>query len=504
MTTMTHSAYAPGHARQAEWRICGSSATELVIIALSFLWFLIGTVTDRSNIPFFVISGNLILSAGLGYGAYRCVIAAPAGIWVPIFWLRAAIIVYLGLGTIIPFMVNDLTRSVIDAFHATTDDQYLRSSMVTALGAFVTLSAATLTARVLPAIAIDRYLSRKNDPLLLAVGVAAAVVGFTCRYVIALPAMLGLADYLVPSMVINLSHFFAVSFFLLGLWCFRHRPGYVWIVFTMAAIDAIVGLLIFSKLEVLFSMLMAGLSLLHSNVSRTRLGIVIVTCVVTYSAIVPIVDFGRTVLLQRYERIEGADLGERLEILGGYFGTEGELFSRSEFRSEFQAGWARLSYSNQAAFAISQFDSNIPGDSIAQIPVAIVPRIFWPDKPNLNYIGLAFQEAATGSTTSLSWPGQFAEAYWNYGWLGILFCMFPLGVIYALASRYALRVYSQGRWIEFPILLLLMRWAMDFMTPIATNVVGGLLTIVFIGLFLRVLATVLLNDTSGMREGRVA
>ncbi len=471
--------------------VCGSTAVEMAVVAASLAYFMLGLTLDRSAISFVVITGNLLMAGGLGYGAYRCATASPAGIWVSLFWLRAGSIAYLCVGTIIPFIVNDVTRMVIDAFHATTNEQYLRVSIVTALGSLCALSAATVVTRSLRFEKIGRLVIPSRDPVLLGVGLAAFSIGFVCRYIIALPSTLGLVDTIVPAMIINLSHFYQASFFLLGVWCFRYRPSHVWLIFVVAGLDAVVGLMMFSKLEVLFSLLMASLALMHSRATTIRLAVVVGVCMLTYVAIIPIVDFGRTVMLQRYGEIEGGGLAERKEIVQSYFGAEGEVFASSEFRSEFQGALARLSYSNQAAFAISLYDSKIPGDSVSQIPVAIVPRMLWPDKPNLNYIGEAFQESATGFTTSLSWPGQFAEAYWNYGWLGIILFSIPLGIAHALLSRYALWVYSAGQWIQFPALLLLMRWAMDLMTPIATNAVAGLVTVIFIAIFLRFVDAVL-------------
>jgi hypothetical protein len=61
---------------------------------------------------------------------------------------------------------------------------------------------------------------------------------------------------------------------------------------------------------------------------------------------------------------------------------------------------------------------------------------------------------ATNSNKSAALPGFFAEAYWNYGWLGIVILMIPLGAVLGLMTRYTEWVFREGRWIYFPVVLL--------------------------------------------------
>ena len=69
-------------------------------------------------------------------------------------------------------------------------------------------------------------------------------------------------------------------------------------------------------------------------------------------------------------------------------------------------------------------------------------------------IGAEFNLIAKGSDTSASSPTIPGEAYWNFGWFGLVTIMMPMGVLLAVLSRYALEVFSSGRWILFPVLAL--------------------------------------------------
>ena len=83
--------------------------------------------------------------------------------------------------------------------------------------------------------------------------------------------------------------------------------------------------------------------------------------------------------------------------------------------------------------------------------------MIWPEKPNITEIGQDFNELAVGSRTSGSAPGLFADAYWDYGWWGVPLLFLPMGALFALMSRYAIWVQVTGRWMLFPVVLMMMR-----------------------------------------------
>jgi hypothetical protein len=68
--------------------------------------------------------------------------------------------------------------------------------------------------------------------------------------------------------------------------------------------------------------------------------------------------------------------------------------------------------------------------------------------------------------------GQFAEAYWNFGWAGIVALMVPLGIIHYYMGRYALRVVTHGEWMYFPVVLIGMKMGIGIAGSYTTEVVG--------------------------------
>ncbi|MBB4200284.1 hypothetical protein GGD83_004113 [Rhodoblastus sphagnicola] len=305
-------------------------------------------------------------------------------------------------------------------------------------------------------------------------GVLVGGLGLVVKYQIALPYSFGLVAWQVPGFFLQLSMLSSVGIYLVGSWAFAHSRLIFAAVAAFAVFEAFVGLITFSKTELTFTLVMIGLATVHRGASIWRVAPIAAVLFMTFATASPIVDFGRSVLFQRYNSVTGAGFDERVDIVASYFAGGREQFLADPFRSEFQGGLARLSYMNQASFAVHLYDSGMPGDSLNAIAVVLVPRFLWPDKPSLNYLGAGFTEKATGGTTSLSWPGRYAEVYWNFGWWGILFLMPPLGFVYALLSRYTLWVFAAQRWAHFPVVLMSMKYGIDIAGPYATSGVGGL------------------------------
>jgi hypothetical protein len=75
------------------------------------------------------------------------------------------------------------------------------------------------------------------------------------------------------------------------------------------------------------------------------------------------------------------------------------------------------------------------GESWQYIVTNFVPRIFWPDKPNVDRgrtftarLGWASDASVATTSTGETSAGEF---YWNFGWPGVLLGMFVLGSIFS-------------------------------------------------------------------------
>ena len=131
----------------------------------------------------------------------------------------------------------------------------------------------------------------------------------------------------------------------------------------------------------------------------------------------------------------------------GRFDTDTDLLAP-------QASLSRLSYVNAATLVIALHDQGSPGNTLEHLFVVLIPRFLWPDKPLLTLGSMDLYTLATGQEgTSIS-PGLFAEAYWNFGWLGLPLLMVPMGIMLQALSRLMTGYVAQNRWIFLPAIFL--------------------------------------------------
>jgi hypothetical protein len=101
-----------------------------------------------------------------------------------------------------------------------------------------------------------------------------------------------------------------------------------------------------------------------------------------------------------------------------------------------------------------------------------VPRFLWPDKP-IFLPGADLWMLMTGLEGNQVAAGVFAEAYWNYGWLGVVLSMALLGAILFWLSRLAISVMQREAWIFMPVLFMGMKMGVRIDGTFVVDVVGA-------------------------------
>ena len=111
---------------------------------------------------------------------------------------------------------------------------------------------------------------------------------------------------------------------------------------------------------------------------------------------------------------------------------------------------ARVSLLQQTANVIEMTPSTVPyqyGSLYSYIGVTFIPRFLWPDKPSVNdanqwyqvSYGLTLQRELSNVSIAV---GTLAESYINFGWLGLVLVMLPLGVLLGSFQRIFLHADS--------------------------------------------------------------
>ena len=119
----------------------------------------------------------------------------------------------------------------------------------------------------------------------------------------------------------------------------------------------------------------------------------------------------------------------------------------------------RLDYVVPAAFAMNQKDSGFGLDFIAKSGAAFIPRFLWPDKPILttgdqvNY-RMGFQGVNSIGVT------VFADLYWNFGWLGLLFAL-GMGVYSGVVTILSRELIRLEDWFMLPFVMSAFRMAVN-------------------------------------------
>jgi hypothetical protein len=401
-------------------------------------------------LQFMNIVGPACLAAVLACGCWWQLAQNERSLLQPLVWFRLACVAYYGVGALAPYVANDATVQFMQLLYAFSDEEAFKVGLINVCCILTVLLSVWIFLRnhgAANGVSAQRRLGASQSNTLLFAALF-LIVGGAARYLIVLPWSLGLTET-VPGLVVTLAKSYSVGLYLLVLASFRASRIALPVSLALIPIDLVVGLLTFAKTEVLTTLIFAYLGLLHHklNLSRILVGAGIVLSV--YSELDPVIHFGRDELWRRHGKLE-APLEERLEILNSYFSGA----SDSGPERETQTTFSRLSYVNAAAMVVSWHDVGRTGDSLGYALTVMVPRFIWPDKPEITAIGADLYTAATAQTGSSISPGLFAEAYWNFGWLGVPVLMIPLGIILGFFSQYSLYVMETENWLHLPVVFL--------------------------------------------------
>lgn len=98
----------------------------------------------------------------------------------------------------------------------------------------------------------------------------------------------------------------------------------------------------------------------------------------------------------------------------------------------------RLSLLTQTANVVELTPQVVPyqnGASYSYVAVGLIPRFLWPDKPSANdanrFYQVAYRLSPPSELNAVSMSaGTLTEAYFNFGWPGVVIVMFLLGILF--------------------------------------------------------------------------
>lgn len=162
---------------------------------------------------------------------------------------------------------------------------------------------------------------------------------------------------------------------------------------------------------------------------------------------------------------------------------------------------ARFSSAPYQSFLINRFNAGLRGHSLDDSWTALVPRAVWPDKPNITRFGAElYSEINRRAGRSQLAPSYTGEAYWNYGWPGVVIVSVILGLQLGWFSMKWLSL-AAGDTRKVGILAVSIPVAFNYFwveSWISASFVGGFITLVLMIKAVDFAATSRLGSNAGL------
>lgn len=420
------------------------------------------------------VVGPTLLSLSAAWGGYTMMQRNIRSLWVPLLWYRVAMFTYYGLGSLVPLFVNPETREQIMDFYSFFPRDMVKLNSLIVLFHLIVIVGARL---VFAALSRKRNSERVRERLVklispanFSLGLCGSVflgVGAAANFLLILPVTLGWFAMTSIGPLYNLALASLIGYFMLTYWSLLHRKYWVLgVVIGFAIAETLLGLLQMTKFVAMFPAAMVGMGFIFHRPTIARLAGLAVTLMAVFFFLTPIISYARDVNYAYYQGI--ATPAEVVEIYNSYSGRD----TSADPYANVQSGWARLSYVNAGTFAINQYDRHQPGDSYRYAFIVWVPRVIYPDKPNITDVSREFTYAVNGNYDSSSSAGLPAEAYWNFGWPGVLVASLFVMLTLSLWSIYSYTALQRGAWHLFFVVLMGMRLGTRMDGSLVADIIG--------------------------------
>ena len=455
--------------RLAPRQILTPSGIEIGITAVATIFAAFGHIYGGELVMFTNYIVPTILISGLLFGGLQLVLRDISSIWSPLFWNRVVLVAYFGVGSIVPLFVNNETQNLLEAFYQFFPEDVGKYNLVVCIFIFFYFGFTSIILRIIEITKVSDRSFEKSRISELYIGLILLIIGMIIYYFIIIPNAFSIYKVEVSNFVIEIGQGIYIGIFFLSLWSLKNKSNLIYFIYFIVFVQFSLGILELNKSTSMFPLIMLALGHIYYRPDVRRITLWFMALISVFMIIAPPVSHGRA-----YGDFIATNDGPisfdvRANALLSYFDPEAELE-----QSELQVGWVRLSYVNAATFAISQYDSGNPGDSLRNVFIVWIPRFIYPDKPAITDIAKDFNLAATGTDTSQSTPGIIGESYWVMGWFGVFLFSAIMAAISTLWSVYTISVLRSGAWHLFFVVLLGMRAGSRMDGMFVSDVMGPL------------------------------
>lgn len=429
-----------------------------------------------SNYDFPNTIGPITLLLSLSMALYKIVKSSILSMWTPFNLFLVQSILFFGFGPLVYTLGNPQSQFLLNFGPlALTSQELLRTNLLSTLGILsvvVGLRFATATNFFLESSICPGAKSRTIRMETLAV--LFLLSGLLLKYGFVLPYKFGLSSFVIPGFLTSLINLFDLGLAIvayLGVFNRRWRL-LLWLILPL---HMAVVLLEFAKTPLMYALILPALGafLAHQNIRRF-IGWFLLAFVFLL-LLQPFVHYGRLAITNKTGTIYRATLQERMQIAHSVFNKSSLLKIAASDAS--QAGWMRLSYSGPQAFAIREYDAGRAGDTLESVWTVFIPRILWPDKPVGISPGEDFYERVTGRRGTFLGLSIYGDAFWQFGWGGVVVVCVCVGFIFAFMSKWSIAWVQLKNFIFLPAILIGVSMGLNGPTKFIVNGIVGPLPI---------------------------
>lgn len=150
----------------------------------------------------------------------------------------------------------------------------------------------------------------------------------------------------------------------------------------------------------------------------------------------------------------------------------------------------RFEVASIQGYLVNEYSKGIQGNTLSNFWLTFIPRILWPEKPIITNFGAELHKKYFNDPSQIYSsiaPTYSAEAYWNYGPLGVVLVSVLLGLVLGWLTHYSflalLGVRPEYFIIAFPATI----WACFVESWLVSTYLGEFLIFVFMLFVSRVL-----------------
>lgn len=461
----------------------------LILLAIFYAAVLV-LVDSRSDILIFNanLGGPLLLAFLLFLTIYKTIRIHPFFLWSSYVLFLISCVVFFAVGPLV-FVLGEshLVTAMNVGPLAINDYQLLRTNLLNVVGILSTFVGVFVFTKIRMLNRHDRVFPGYNLPIVRIPTLAMLflVTGAALRYGLILPYQFGMTDFVLPGFLNSLDNLFDLGLALCAYLAIKHKSGWRIIFWLLLGVHLSTVMLEFAKTPIVIALVLSALGGYLAHRSVRRLIIWGVCAAVIFAFAQPFVHYGRNAIYADTKTIYKADFSTRLQIVTQWFsdlGTSPLIPDDNRY-----SAWQRLAYSQPQAFAMQEYDSGRPGDTLSNAWIVFIPRFIWPEKPVGISPAMDFYELVTGRRGTFLGLSVFGDGYWNFGWVGVVMFSGMMGFVIGLMSKWTLAWLALRHFLFLPPILLSVKLALDGTTKFFVSGILSVLLVYFVYTFAAVL-----------------